>query len=118
MGINYFIKYMITCIFIYIIYIKLYNISILIYIINRIIIYIVIVLRILISIAFLTLLERKLLGGIHLRKGPNKNFLIGIFQPFNDVIKLFLKENIKLIKFNYFIYLISPIFGLLLLIIC
>lgn len=42
--------------------------------------------------AFITLLERKILGYSQLRKGPNKVSIIGIAQPFNDAIKLFTKE--------------------------
>lgn len=38
----------------------------------------------------------------------------GIFQPFRDAIKLFSKENIKVIKLNFFIYYISPLFGIFL----
>ena len=42
--------------------------------------------------AFVTLLERKILGYSQLRKGPNKVRIAGIAQPFNDAIKLFSKE--------------------------
>lgn len=66
------------------------------------------IIRILISLAFLTLLERKLLGRIQLRKGPNKVGVLGLFQPFRDAIKLFFKERLFLIKFNKFIYLCMP----------
>ncbi|TKV25269.1 hypothetical protein FCN23_09410 [Campylobacter jejuni] len=51
---------------------------------------------ILIRVAFITLLERKILAYIQIRKGPNKNFFIGFFQPFNDALKLFSKENLNL----------------------
>ena len=51
---------------------------------------------VLVNVAFITLFERKILGYAHLRKGPNKVRIAGILQPFNDAIKLFSKENIKL----------------------
>nr|WNO15752.1 NADH dehydrogenase subunit 1 [Hypoaspis sp. 3 JO-2023a] len=63
---------------------------------------------ILINVAFITLLERKILGYIQLRKGPNKNFFLGLLQPFNDAIKLLSKEYYNLSWFNQLIFFISP----------
>nr|YP_009679482.1 NADH dehydrogenase subunit 1 [Harpactocrates apennicola]QDP17929.1 NADH dehydrogenase subunit 1 [Harpactocrates apennicola] len=45
----------------------------------------------LLSVAFYTLLERKILSYIQMRKGPNKVSIMGIMQPFSDAIKLFNK---------------------------
>nr|YP_010424639.1 NADH dehydrogenase subunit 1 [Cyrtorhinus lividipennis]USH90828.1 NADH dehydrogenase subunit 1 [Cyrtorhinus lividipennis] len=68
----------------------------------------------LISVAFVTLLERKILGYIQLRKGPNKVGYMGFMQPFSDGIKLFFKESSYLNKSNYLVYIMTPIFMLLL----
>nr|QVV23892.1 NADH dehydrogenase subunit 1 [Hyalomma excavatum] len=69
----------------------------------------ILLIMILLSIAFFTLMERKFLGYCHIRKGPNKTGVLGIFQPFSDALKLFSKEWNKMFYMNKFIYNFSPL---------
>lgn len=62
----------------------------------------------LVAMAFYTLLERKYLGYVQLRKGPNKVILIGIPQPFADAIKLFVKEQSKPKITNKYPFIVAP----------
>nr|AZL93437.1 NADH dehydrogenase subunit 1 [Platygaster sp. ZJUH_2016029] len=71
--------------------------------------YLIMLLMVLVSVAYLTLLERKLLSYIQIRKGPNKVGVMGIFQPFSDGMKLLLKESIFSMKFNLNYYYLCPV---------
>jgi len=62
----------------------------------------------LIAIAFYTLAERKFLGYLQYRKGPNKPRIIAISIPLADAVKLFLKEEKNTININSKYYLVSP----------
>nr|ARX96626.1 NADH dehydrogenase subunit 1 [Sceliphron madraspatanum] len=66
------------------------------------------ILMIMVGVAYLTLLERKLLGYIQYRKGPNISSFAGLMQPFSDALKLMTKEFNILLKTNYIFFYYSP----------
>ena len=68
-----------------------------------------IILPLLIFIAYLTYFERKVIGFMQLRKGPNVVGPFGLFQPFADGIKLLTKETIVPSNSNKFLFILSPI---------
>jgi NADH-quinone oxidoreductase subunit H len=68
-----------------------------------------IVIPLLVFIAYLTYFERKVIGAIQLRKGPNIVGPFGLFQPIADGIKLLTKETIFPENSNKVIFILSPI---------
>ncbi|HEU4626481.1 MAG TPA: NADH-quinone oxidoreductase subunit NuoH [Steroidobacteraceae bacterium] len=70
-----------------------------------------------ICVALLTLWERKVIGWMQLRKGPNRVGIFGLFpglgQPFADVVKLLLKEVILPANANKFLFRIAPAIALI-----
>jgi len=68
----------------------------------------VIVVPVLVAVAYLTYMERKVIGSMHLRRGPNVVGPFGLLQPFADGVKLFLKETIIPSSANRAVFLIAP----------
>nr|QXU57690.1 NADH dehydrogenase subunit 1 [Cherax cairnsensis] len=74
--------------------------------------YLMLMVCVLVGVAFVTLLERKILGYIQIRKGPNKLGILGLLQPFSDAVKLFMKEQSVPMMSNFLPYYLSPVFSL------
>ena len=67
-----------------------------------------VVVPLLVCVAMLTLVERKVIAAMQLRKGPNVTGFWGLLQPFADGLKLFLKETIIPAESSRIIFMIAP----------
>nr|AFN06175.1 NADH dehydrogenase subunit 1 [Pseudois nayaur nayaur] len=70
------------------------------------------IIPILLAVAFLTLVERKVLGYMQLRKGPNVVGPYGLLQPIADAIKLFIKEPLRPATSSISMFILAPILAL------
>ena len=82
--------------------------------IEKILGFLLIVVPVLISVAYLTLAERKIMGSMQQLKGPNVVGFIGLLQPLADGLKLLLKDTVVPINSDYFGFLFAPILTLFL----
>jgi NADH-quinone oxidoreductase subunit H len=68
-----------------------------------------IVVPLLISVAYFTIAERKFMGSIQRRRGPNVIGFLGLLQPLADGLKLFVKETIFPSNSNIYIFVLAPL---------
>jgi NADH-ubiquinone oxidoreductase chain 1 len=74
--------------------------------------YTILLVIVLIGVAFITLIEQKILASSQIRLGPNYVGYLGLFQPFADAVKLLTKETIRTRVRSIIVYYISPVLSL------
>lgn len=79
------------------------------YTLSNVILALIILVPLFITVAYYTYAERKVIGYMQIRKGPNRVGPKGLFQPFADMFKLMFKEIILPTKSNKYLFLIAPI---------
>nr|QZH55182.1 NADH dehydrogenase subunit 1 [Lardoglyphus konoi] len=73
---------------------------------------------VLLGVAFFTLVERKIMGLAHYRKGPNKVMISGLSQPISDAAKLLTKEFPKLSPLKLYMFMMGPSVAITLMLLC
>ena len=79
--------------------------------IEKIILFIAMILPLLLSVAFFTLYERHIIAAVQRRQGPNITGFYGLLQPIADGLKLLVKESILPKSSNTIIFIFAPIFS-------
>ena len=69
----------------------------------------IIVIPLLIAVAYFTLVERKFMGSMQRRRGPNVVGFMGLLQPLADGLKLFAKETVLPSNANILLFLLAPV---------
>lgn len=73
--------------------------------------FLLVIVRVLVSVLYFTMFERKFMRYIQLRKGPNKVGFLGLFTPVADAIKLFFKHMGMVLNRNEVLFVLSPVFA-------
>jgi NADH:ubiquinone oxidoreductase subunit H len=81
---------------------------------DRLISFLSLIVPVLLSVAYLTLAERKIMGAMQQRNGPNVVGFLGLLQPLADGLKLLLKETVIPTNANTFSFVFAPVLTLLL----
>ena len=84
------------------------------FVLEKIVCFLILVVPVLISVAYLTLAERKVMGSMQQRKGPNVVGFLGLLQPLADGLKLLLKETVIPTTASTFSFVFAPVLTLFL----